>query len=303
MPEMPIDPEYGRFIGGQPQDQDEEQGVAVDMPLDDAELEELPDGRVRVRLDTKGPRDDADFYANLADGDDINPLDLGSMALRYLELIEKDKEARSKRDEQYEEGIRRTGLGHDAPGGATFTGAHTSLVGDPWNMDIVGGKVKEERLFAFLFDELNSFLGNRIRHVFVDPPGSLTWVVPYEGGWLACFAHYAATSQVARSRLVAYDQAWVARRTWSFAPEVLAKFGRMSCSGGGVDPAGVVGVTGHDAKELYILELPPAGGVARLAEIRAFPGEGQAFAWDPSRPGELAAISRRQKAIVTARYE
>lgn len=141
------------------------------------------------------------------------------------------------------------------------------------------------------------------RHVFVDPPGSLTWVVPYEGGWLACFAHYAATSQVARSRLVAYDQAWVARRTWSFAPEVLAKFGRMSCSGGGVDPAGVVGVTGHDAKELYILELPPAGGVARLAEVRAFPGEGQAFAWDPSRPGELAAISRRQKAIVTARYE
>ena len=50
MPEMPIDPEYGRFIGGQPQDQDEEQGVAVDMPLDDAELEELPDGRVRVQI-------------------------------------------------------------------------------------------------------------------------------------------------------------------------------------------------------------------------------------------------------------
>ena len=123
MPEMPIDPEYGRFIGGQPQDQDEEQGVAVDMPLDDAELEELPDGRVRVRLDTKGPRDDADFYANLADGDDINPLDLGSMALRYLELIEKDKEARKQRDKQYEEGIKRTGMGNDAPGGANFQGA------------------------------------------------------------------------------------------------------------------------------------------------------------------------------------
>mgnify|MGYP003332379701 FL=1 len=121
--EFPIDPEYGRFVGGQPQDQDEEQGVAVDMPLDDAELEELPDGRVRVRLDTKGPRDDADFYANLADGDDINPLDLGSMALRYLELIEKDKEARKQRDKQYEEGIKRTGMGNDAPGGANFQGA------------------------------------------------------------------------------------------------------------------------------------------------------------------------------------
>ncbi len=39
------------------------------------------------------------------------------------ELIEKDKESRKKRDEQYEEGIRRTGLGDDAPGGAGFVGA------------------------------------------------------------------------------------------------------------------------------------------------------------------------------------
>ena len=121
--QFPIDPEFGRFVGGEPQDQDEEAGVAVDMPIDDAELEELPDGSVRVRLDTKGPRDDEDFYANLADGDDINPLDLGSLALRYLELIEKDKEARKQRDKQYEEGLRRTGMGNDAPGGANFNGA------------------------------------------------------------------------------------------------------------------------------------------------------------------------------------
>jgi hypothetical protein len=41
-----------------------------------------------------------------------------------LEKIDKDKEARSKRDKQYEEGLRRTGLGDDAPGGAQFTGAN-----------------------------------------------------------------------------------------------------------------------------------------------------------------------------------
>jgi hypothetical protein len=45
------------------------------------------------------------------------------LATRYLELIEKDKEARALRDKQYEEGIRRTGMGKDAPGGATFSGA------------------------------------------------------------------------------------------------------------------------------------------------------------------------------------
>jgi hypothetical protein len=141
------------------------------------------------------------------------------------------------------------------------------------------------------------------RHVFVAPPGSLTWVIPYEGGWLACFAHYAVTSQVARSRLVAYDRDWTPRGEWTFAPEVLAKFGRMSSSGGGLGPDGRVGVTGHDARELYVLDLPSGGGVARLAGVRPFPGEGQAFAWDPSRPGELAAISRKARAILVVRYE
>ena len=38
--------------------------------------------------------------------------------------INRDKEARQKRDKQYEEGLRRTGLGDDAPGGAQFSGAN-----------------------------------------------------------------------------------------------------------------------------------------------------------------------------------
>jgi hypothetical protein len=120
--EFPIDQEYNRFVGGQPQDQDEE--VAVDMPdMDDSELEELPDGSVVVKLDTKGPMEDEDFYANLAESDHINPLDIDGLALRYIELVEKDKNARKQRDKQYEEGIKRTGMGNDAPGGANFNGA------------------------------------------------------------------------------------------------------------------------------------------------------------------------------------
>ena len=52
-------------------------------------------------------------------------LDFSLMRLSssFLDLIAKDKEARKKRDEQYEEGLRRTGLGDDAPGGAQFSGA------------------------------------------------------------------------------------------------------------------------------------------------------------------------------------
>jgi|694.fasta_scaffold03299_43 hypothetical protein len=126
--QFPIDPEFNRFIGGNP-DQDvesggEEEQQLVDMPeMDDAELEELPDGSVVVTLDTKGPMEDEDFYQNLSDSDLIQDIDLGAMALRYIELVEKDKDARKQRDKQYEEGIKRTGMGNDAPGGANFNGA------------------------------------------------------------------------------------------------------------------------------------------------------------------------------------
>jgi hypothetical protein len=121
--QFPIDPEFNRFVGGQPMDQDAEAGTEVEMDLDDSELEELPDGSVVVSLDTKGPVDNPDFYENLADSDVLDGVELSSIALRYLKLIEKDKEARRERDKQYEDGIKRTGLGHDAPGGANFEGA------------------------------------------------------------------------------------------------------------------------------------------------------------------------------------
>ena len=64
---------------------------------------------------------DAEFYRNLAET--IPEPALQRLASDLLRKIEEDKSARSKRDEQYEEGIRRTGLGNDAPGGAEFQGA------------------------------------------------------------------------------------------------------------------------------------------------------------------------------------
>ena len=121
--EFPIDPNFDRFVGGQPQDAQDEEGVEVELNLDDSELEELPDGSVVVHLDTSGPLENEDFYENIAEADWMSPYDLSTMALKYIELAEKDKEARKQRDKQYEDGIRRTGLGNDAPGGANFQGA------------------------------------------------------------------------------------------------------------------------------------------------------------------------------------
>lgn len=120
MPEMPIDPEFGRFIEGIKTLPDG--GVEVQMEEEFAAVEEMPDGSAVVNLEGfKGPQENEDFYQNLADS--FDPIDLQQLAMRYIGLIEKDKEARKERDKQYEEGLKRTGLGNDAPGGAQFQGA------------------------------------------------------------------------------------------------------------------------------------------------------------------------------------
>lgn len=64
---------------------------------------------------------DSEFLVNLAE--ELAEDELQKLSSSHIELIGRDKEARKKRDEQYEEGIRRTGLGDDAPGGAQFQGA------------------------------------------------------------------------------------------------------------------------------------------------------------------------------------
>lgn len=107
-----------------PEGPEDEQGMTFDLDMNDefAEVEEQPDGSAIVRMDEfKGPAEDEDFYANMAE--QLPEWELSNTALKYLELIEKDREARKERDRQYEEGLKRTGLGNDAPGGAQFQGA------------------------------------------------------------------------------------------------------------------------------------------------------------------------------------
>ncbi len=125
--EFPIPSEFNRFVP--PMSQEEEENELDEIPLsqlftEDAqqEIEELEDGSAIVRLDDlKSPDESPDFYANMAE--ELDSWDMSELAMKYLDLIKKDKQAREERDKQYEEGLRRTGLGHDAPGGASFMGA------------------------------------------------------------------------------------------------------------------------------------------------------------------------------------
>jgi hypothetical protein len=115
-PQPQVDPTAG------PEDTE---GSVVDL-LDEmgSEVEETEDGGAIIKLknEIKGPVEEEDFYGNMAEWYDEG--ELAKLGNRYLELIEKDKEAREERDKQYEEGLRRTGLGNDAPGGAQFMGAN-----------------------------------------------------------------------------------------------------------------------------------------------------------------------------------
>ena len=122
--EMPIPQDFDRFVGPQAEEEEKDDPSIFEMFDEDNDVEMQPDGGAIIKMSEdkfKGPEDDPDFYENLADVLDTSTL--SSMALKYIDLVEKDKEAREERDKQYEEGLRRTGLGHDAPGGAQFMGA------------------------------------------------------------------------------------------------------------------------------------------------------------------------------------
>ncbi|WP_455363585.1 hypothetical protein [[Eubacterium] cellulosolvens] len=66
-----------------------------------------------------------DWFDNIVD--EFEESELDKLSVRLFEDIDRDKESRKKRDEQYEEAIKRTGLGKEAPGGADFDGASSAV--------------------------------------------------------------------------------------------------------------------------------------------------------------------------------
>jgi hypothetical protein len=104
-------------------DEDLPEGEYADIDTEESDVVDTDDGGAIVTMDDEeeDTPGESDFYANLAE--DMREGEMSTISSLFLDLISKDKEARKKRDQQYEEGIRRTGLGDDAPGGATFEGA------------------------------------------------------------------------------------------------------------------------------------------------------------------------------------
>ncbi|GDY21233.1 hypothetical protein LBMAG56_25790 [Verrucomicrobiota bacterium] len=139
------------------------------------------------------------------------------------------------------------------------------------------------------------------QHRFERPPGSLTWAVPRGGEWFACFAHYRPLSDPARALVVRFDAQWQRLANWSFPADLIQRFAGSSASGGGFGPGGALFVTGHDARELYVLAVPETGAVLNWTGTIPISAEGQAFAWDPVETNLLYSISRPRREVIVSR--
>lgn len=107
---------------------DLEEGMELDLPPDqEPDVEELDDGGALVPDPLAQARAGADneFDANLAETLDASYRH--KLARRLLDLLERDADARRKRDEAYEEGLRLSGLDRESSVGADFEGASRAV--------------------------------------------------------------------------------------------------------------------------------------------------------------------------------
>lgn len=105
-------------------EENQEEIFALDE--EEPDVIDTEDGGALIRIkNSKDHQKQTEHFANIVD--DIDHNILNSSVRDLLEKIELDKNSREDRDKQYEEGIKRTGLGKDAPGGATFDGANKTV--------------------------------------------------------------------------------------------------------------------------------------------------------------------------------
>lgn len=114
---LPTDDEDVAALDQSMLDEDEADGQDESMVYNE-------DGSVDISTLAGKPKD-GEFDENLAEV--LPDSMLSHLGTEYVDLIEQDIKAREARDQQYAEGIKRTGLGNEAPGGADFDGASKAV--------------------------------------------------------------------------------------------------------------------------------------------------------------------------------
>jgi hypothetical protein len=136
--------------------------------------------------------------------------------------------------------------------------------------------------------------------------GSLTWIIWRENHWLACFAQYnSSKAKTGRdnswTQVVKFDDQWRRVAGWVFPADLIERFESNSSSGGAFGPEGKLFVTGHTAKELYVVEFPEAGSVLKWTDTIPISAGGQAFCWDPKKLEVLYTINKATSEVIVSR--
>lgn len=140
-------------------------------------------------------------------------------------------------------------------------------------------------------------------HSFGPYRGSLTWFDWHEGSWWGGFANYDNRGgEPGRGHqwttLVRFDEQFRETGAWLFPQSVLSRFAPYSNSGGAWGSDGLLYVTGHDRRELYVVQIPRAGSTLVHVATIGLVTEGQAIDWDPA-PGRLLwSIDRKNRNAV-----
>ncbi len=143
-------------------------------------------------------------------------------------------------------------------------------------------------------------------HSFGIAAGSATWVEFNRGFWYVTFAHYAnRAAEPGRdprwTSLLQFDAEWRRLQGWVYPPELVARLGQYSISGGVFHPSGFLLCTGHDNPEIYVLGFPSGGSTLVLHDTIAAPIHGQGIALDPADATILYAIDRATREIIALR--
>lgn len=89
------------------------------------EIIDTDDGGAIIKVGDEESGPNREWFDNIAD--DFEDEVKNKIATRLLEDLERDRKAREKREKDYEEAIKRTGLGKETPGGADFEGASKAV--------------------------------------------------------------------------------------------------------------------------------------------------------------------------------
>ena len=145
-------------------------------------------------------------------------------------------------------------------------------------------------------------------HSFGIMHGSATWIDQREDMWWIGFAHYEGRGGIPDqgptwTRIMIFDKTWRVVGGYVFPEQVTDRFLDRSNSGAAFGPDGLLYATGHDAAEVYVLDIPEGGSTLDLVEIVPVPAEGQGIAWDRTNPGVLYTIIKAERTVIASKMK